>query len=96
MGLAPMAVLPEYQKQGVGSSLVRDGLVEVHRTGFNIVVVLGHPDYYPRFGFFPASQMQLRSEYPVPNEVFMVIELEPGALKGKHGLVKYHPEFARV
>ena len=96
MGLAPMAVLPDYQKQGVGSLLVRDGLVEAQRAGFNIVVVLGHPGYYPRFGFIPASQKKLRSEYPVPDEVFMVIELEPGALKEKHGLVKYHPEFSRV
>ena len=96
MGLAPMAVLPDYQKQGVGSLLVREGLVRVHRAGFNIVVVLGHANYYPRFGFVPASQKQLRSEYPVPDEVFLVIELEPGALKGAHGLVKYHPEFGRV
>jgi putative acetyltransferase len=96
MGLAPMAVLPEYQKQGIGSLLVRHGLVEAHRAGFDIVVVLGHPQYYPRFGFFPASQKELRCEYPVPDEVFMVIELEPGALNGKQGLVKYHPEFAQV
>ena len=96
LGLAPMAVLPEYQRQGVGSGLVRAGLRECQRIGVNVVVVLGHPEYYPRFGFVPASQKGLTSEYPVPDEVFMAIELEPGALKGRRGLVKYRPEFAEV
>ncbi len=96
LGLAPMAVLPEYQRQGVGSGLVRAGLRECQRVGVNVVVVLGHPEYYPRFGFVPASQKGLTSEYPVADEVFMAIELEPGALKGRRGLVKYRPEFAEV
>lgn len=96
LGLAPMAVLPDYQRQGVGSELVRAGLRECQRIGANVVVVLGHPEYYPRFGFVPASQKGLTSEYPVPDEVFMAIELEPGALKGRRGLVKYRPEFAEV
>lgn len=96
MGLAPMAVLPEYQKQGVGSRLVREGLSECCRTGCGAVVVLGHPEYYPRFGFVPASRIGLRSEYPVPEEVFMVMELTPGVLSSARGLVKYHPEFDNV
>lgn len=96
LGLAPMAVLPEYQKQGVGSQLVQEGLRECQRLGCNVVVVLGHAEYYPRFGFIPASQKGLRSEYPVPDEVFMVAELEPGALGGQRGLVKYRPEFGEV
>lgn len=96
MGLAPMAVLPEHQNQGIGSQLVRDGLKECRRLGENIVVVLGHPNYYPRFGFVPASLKGLRSEYDVPDEVFMVTELTEGALAGRRGLVKYHPEFAKV
>jgi len=96
MGLAPMAVLPEYQNQGIGSQLVREGLRECQRLGHDIVVVLGHPDYYPRFGFAPASLKGLRSEYEVPDEVFMVAELLPDALAGRHGLVKYHPEFRNV
>ena len=95
MGLAPMAVLPEYQNQGVGSLLVRNGLSECQRAGFDIVVVLGHPRYYPRFGFIPASQKGLSCEYQVPDEAFMVIELRPGALNGMSGLVKYQPEFAQ-
>lgn len=95
-GLAPLAVLPTYQNQGIGSLLVREGLAECRRLGNDIVVVLGHPNYYPRFGFAPASSKGLRSEYDVRDEVFMVTELKTGALKGRSGLVKYHDEFGKV
>lgn len=93
VGLAPMAVAPERQNQGLGSALVRTGLDECKRQGFVAVVVLGHPNYYPRFGFQPASKFQLRSEYEVPDEVFMVAELSPGALRGKTGVIRYHEAF---
>ncbi len=93
VGLGPMAVLPLHQKKGVGSELVRAGLEECRRLGHEIVVVLGHPDYYPRFGFVPASTYGIRCEYDVPNEVFMVLELREGALSGRSGTVKYQPEF---
>jgi putative acetyltransferase len=96
LGLAPMAVLPEYQKQGIGSQLIREWVKECQRMGHNLVVVLGHPEYYPRFGFTPAKPKGLRCEYPVPDEVFMVAELTPGALGGRQGLVKYRPEFGNV
>lgn len=96
MGLAPMAVLPTHQNQGVGSLLVREGLKECRRLGYDIVVVLGHANYYPRFGFVPASSKGLRCEYDVPDEVFMVTELKPDALADRRGLVKYHSEFSRV
>ena len=96
MGLAPMAVLPEYQNQGIGTRLITEGLEECRRLGHGIVVVLGHPNYYPRFGFERASLKGLRSEYDVPDEVFMVTELNPDALAGRHGLVKYHPSFGKV
>lgn len=96
MGLAPMAVLPENQNRGVGSLLVREGMKECERIGCDLIVVVGHPEYYPRFGFVPANQKGLSCEYPVPPEVFMVVELKPGALSGNQGLVKYRPEFARV
>ena len=96
MGLAPMAVLPEFQNQGIGSELVRRGLEECRRLGHEVVVVLGHPEYYPRFGFVPASQKGLSCEYPVPDEVFMALELSEGALAGRRGVVKYSPEFGSV
>ena len=96
MGLAPMAVLPEFQNQGIGSQLVREGLKECQLLGHQIVVVLGHPNYYPRFGFAPASLKGIRSEYDVPDEVFMIQELNKGALGGRGGLVKYHQEFNNV
>ena len=96
LGLAPMAVLPEYQNQGIGSQLVRAGLQSCQRIGCDVVVVVGHPEYYPRFGFVPAKPKGLSCEYPVPDEVFMVAELKPGALNGRRGVVKYLPAFAEV
>lgn len=94
--LAPMGVLPEFQGRGVGSALVRKGLEECRNIGQEVVFVLGHPGYYPRFGFAPAAPRGLRSEYDVPEEVFMLVELRAGALGGRTGLVRYHPEFGRV
>lgn len=96
MGLAPMAVLPDYQNKGIGTELVWAGLRECKLLGHEVVVVLGHPEYYPRFGFVPAAKKGIRSEYDVPDEVFMVAELTPGALRGRKGLVKYHSEFSKV
>ncbi|MGI9108250.1 MAG: GNAT family N-acetyltransferase [Pyrinomonadaceae bacterium] len=96
MGLAPMAILPERQRQGIGSLLVQEGLRACRQVGCEVVVVLGHPEYYPRFGFIPASQKGLRCEYPVPDEVFMVIELKSNVLAGREGLAKYRPEFSEV
>ena len=94
MGLAPMAVLPARQREGIGSALVREGLERCRNTGCHAVVVLGHPEYYPRFGFVPASRYGIGCEYDVPDEVFMLVELEPGALEGVSGRVAYHPAFS--
>jgi len=96
MGLAPMAVLPGKQRQGIGSALVRTGLDECRRFGFDALVVLGHADYYPRFGFVPASTFGLGSEYDVADEVFMALELKPDALRQRAGTIRYHPAFALV
>ena len=96
MGLAPMAVLPAAQRRGIGAALVRAGLAHGKQRGCDAVVVLGHPEYYPRFGFVPASRFGLRSDYDVPDEVFMVCELEAGNLRGRSGVIHYHAAFANV
>ncbi|MFV9674185.1 MAG: GNAT family N-acetyltransferase [Anaerolineales bacterium] len=96
MGLAPLAVSPEHQRKGIGSALVRAGLEQCRQLDFVAVVVLGHPEYYPRFGFSPSSRFGIDSEYEVPEEAFMAVELEPEALSGKTGRVKYHNAFNKV
>jgi putative acetyltransferase len=93
LALGPLAVRPERQRQGVGAALVRAGLAECRRLGHDVVVVLGHPAYYPRFGFVPARPLGLLSEWPAPDEAFMVAELAPGALRGRRGVVYYAREF---
>jgi putative acetyltransferase len=96
VGLAPMSVIPERQNQRIGSLLVEEGLRRCREEGHRSVVVLGHPGYYPRFGFVPASRFGIKSEYDVADEVFMVMELQEGALSGCAGVVKYQPEFNEV
>jgi putative acetyltransferase len=94
MGLAPMAVAPDWQRQGIGSLLVHAGVDACRRLGVAGLVVIGHPEYYPRFGFERGSALGLRSEYEVPDDAFMALELAPGALAGKPGTIRYHPAFA--
>ena len=96
MGLAPMAVAPDRQRHGIGSALVRAGLEACRALGVEAVVVLGHPDYYPRFGFVPSTRFGITSEYDVPENVFLAQELVPGALAGVSGTVQYHPAFQEL
>jgi putative acetyltransferase len=96
VGLAPMAVLPGQQRRGIGGRLVKAGLVECRNAGYDCVVVLGHPTYYPRFGFVPASRYGIRSEYEVPDEAFMILAWQPEVLRDRSGVVRYQPEFRRV
>lgn len=93
LGLAPMAVIPDYQRQGIGSLLIRYSLEEFAQLGYKAVFVLGYPDYYPRFGFISAKEKGFGCEYTVTDEAFMVLELESDALKGYTGTVKYRLEF---
>jgi len=94
VGLAPMAVVPDYQRQGIGSQLVRAGLDACRSAGWGAVVVIGHPNYYPRFGFVPASTKGLEYEHAVPPEAFMVLGLQADALARVKGVVRFRPEFA--
>lgn len=96
MGLAPMAVAPEHQRKGIGSALVRAGLERCNELGFGAVVVLGHPEYYPRFGFAPSVSRGMGCEYEVPEEAFMALELQPGYLRGASGKVKYPVAFSNL
>jgi putative acetyltransferase len=89
--LAPMAVRPGFQNNGIGSSLVRAGLDACRNAGETIVVVVGHRNYYPRFGFSPALARQLISPYS--GDSCMALELQPGAMKGIQGVVRYAPAF---
>lgn len=94
MGLAPMAVLPEHQKGGIGSALVLSGLKILREQACPFVIVLGHPHYYPRFGFVPASRHGLACFWPgVPDEVFLVLVIEEKGMAGVSGTVRYRPEF---
>jgi putative acetyltransferase len=95
MGLAPMAVLPEFQHKGIGSQLVKTGLDIIKKAKYPFAIVLGHPTYYPRFGFVPASRYGIKSEYEnVPDEAFMILVFDEAALKGISGVAKYRPEFS--
>ena len=96
MGLAPMAVVPHRQRAGVGSMLIRAGLDECRRLGFGAVFVLGHPSYYPRFGFTRAADFGITCEYEVPEEAFMALELESGYLEGASGTIRYHEAFSSL
>ncbi len=96
LALAVLAVRPELQNQGVGSQLVREGLERCRSLGHRVVVVVGHPAYYPRFGFSSARARGLEAPFPVPDEAFLALELVPGALGGVAGTVKYPPAFGEA
>lgn len=96
MGLAPMAVTPELQRSGIGTALVRAGVEACRAVGAELVVVLGHPTYYPRFGFAPASRWGVKSEYAVPDEVFMALPLAADGEIDLAGTVRYHAAFAAL
>ena len=95
-GLAPMSVLPKYQRQGIGSQLVRDGIAGLKSRGCPFIIVLGHPEYYPRFGFEPASRHGIRSEWEVPDEAFMILLLSKSQMRDMSGVARYRPEFAEA
>ena len=94
LSLAPMSVRPDHLRRGVGSSLVRRGLELAHERGWQAVIVLGHPDYYPRFGF--SAQLARALKGPFTGDAFMALELVPGALHGVDGQVVYPPPFGIV
>lgn len=94
LSLGPMAVIPEFQRLGIGSQLVSEGLNVAKRLGHRSVIVLGYPEYYPRFGFKPASRWNIKVPFDAPDEAFMALELVEDELSGKSGTVEYPKEFA--
>ncbi len=93
LAMAPVSVLPEHQGKGIGSQMITTGLEKAKQLGFTSVIVLGHKDYYPRFGFRPASQWGIRSPFPVPDASYMALELQPRGLQGVSGVAVYPKEF---
>jgi len=94
LSLAPMAVLPEFQKKGIGRKLVSEGLKNSQLLGFKAVVVLGHPEYYPNFGFERASKWNIKPPIDnIPDEASMALELEDGFLIDKAGVIEYPAEY---
>jgi len=92
--LAPVSVLPEFQKMGVGGQLIRAGHQKALELGFYSAILLGHPQYYPRFGYKPASKWGIKSPILLPSDdVFMAVELKEGALSNVSGIVVFPPEF---
>ena len=96
VGLGPMAVLPSVQRRGVGSRLVAEGIKRLRENGHTFVVVVGHPEYYPRFGFVPASQYQVTCPWDVPDEAFMLLVLDESRASALAGVARYREEFATV
>lgn len=96
LALAPMAVLPGHQKQGIGGKLIRAGLQKARELGYRSVIVLGHEDYYPKFGFEPAAKWNVKAPFDVPSNAFMAIELLENGLAGVEGTVEYDIAFELV
>lgn len=96
LALAPMAVKPEFQKKGIGGQLIRRGLEIATKLNFQSVIVLGHKDYYPRFGFVATDKWKIKAPFDVPKDVFMGLELVKNGLKNVSGTVKYPEEFEKV
>jgi predicted N-acetyltransferase YhbS len=92
--LAPVSVLPEFQKMGIGGQLILAGHQKAVELGFQSVILIGHPEYYPRFGYKPASIWGIKTHYELPSDdVFMAVELTEGALSNVSGMVVFPPEF---
>lgn len=93
LALAPVSVMPELQRSGIGGQLIRKGFETAKDLGFKSVIVLGHQHYYPKFGFQPAEKWNIKTSFEVPSNAFMAIELVTGGLQNISGTVIYPKEF---
>jgi putative acetyltransferase len=94
--LGPMAVLPEHQRRGIGGRLIEAGNRRLKDAGYPFIIVVGHAEYYPRFGFKPANEYGIKCEWDVPDEVFMVLILDPAKIRAVSGLARYRDEFSTM
>ncbi|MED0965791.1 GNAT family N-acetyltransferase [Bacillus paramycoides] len=94
LALAPVSVAPSHQKKGIGGKLIAAAIEKAKELGYGSVVVLGHQDYYPKFGFKKASDWNIKAPFEVPDEVFMAMELRETALQGVEGVVQYSEAFS--
>jgi putative acetyltransferase len=93
LSLAPLAVHPDFQAKGIGGMLTESGTKAARDMGFESIICMGHPGYYPRFGFRPASRWSIKPPMEAPDEAFMALELVEGSLEGKAGVVEYPREY---
>ena len=93
LALAPVSIKPEYQRKGIGSALIFESHKIAKQLGYKSIILLGHKEYYPRFGYEPTTKYNIRSPFKVPDENFMVKSLEKNAMNGISGIVKYPKEF---
>jgi len=96
LALSPLAVSPEFQKMGIGGRLIHHGMKTAKAIGYGSAIALGHPKYYSRFGFVPAITWNIKAPFEVPEDAFMAIEFEQGALKKAAGIVEYPQEFSEL
>jgi putative acetyltransferase len=96
IALSPLVVHPDYQCTGVGAALIEEGLKACRALGHRIVIVIGHPGYYPRYGFRSARENGIAAPFTVADDVFMVLALDPGALDGIQGTVRYPEAFDAI
>ncbi len=96
LALGPIAVSPDHQRKGIGGKMIHQGLAIAARLGYQGVILLGSPHYYPRFGFLPGSRYGLKTTYDVPDDEFMVQPLYPGGLEGLVGTAHFSPAFAQM
>ena len=94
--LGPMAVVPEYQRQGIGTKLIEAGNRKIKDAGYPFIIVVGHAQYYPRFGSRPAIEYGIKCEWDIPDEVFMLLVLNEAKMQGASGLAKYRHEFSTI
>ena len=93
LALAPVSVIPKFQNRKIGTTLIQKGLEKAKKLGFKSVIVIGHPEYYPRFGFQTASKYGITAPFKVPDNALLALELQKNALKNCNGTIRYPTQY---